>query len=131
AGGADVEVPVGAVRDRRISRERSLTRLLAGLRAVSAGDFTVQLRPNGDPLMAEIIDAFNSVVGKQERLVEELVRVSGSVGRVGKMRDRALLPGAAGQWSTAIESVNTLISDLAQPTSEVSRVIKAVAEGDL
>ncbi len=37
----------------------------------------------------------------------------------------------SGDWVKAVDSVNTLISDLAQPTSEVSRVIKAVAEGDL
>ena len=47
------------------------------------------------------------------------------------MRERVSLPTAGGQWSQAVDSVNTLISDLVQPTSEVSRVIKAVAEGDL
>ncbi len=39
--------------------------------------------------------------------------------------------GATGRWSIAVGSVNSLITDLAQPTSEVARVIKAVAEGDL
>ena len=121
----------GAGKDRRISREQSLNRLLAGLRAVNAGDFSVQLTPNGDPLMADIIDVFNSVVEKQSRLVEEISRVSGSVGREGKMGDRVAVAGASGQWNTAVDSVNSLITDLVQPTSEVSRVIKAVAEGDL
>jgi len=118
-------------KDRRASRERSLNRLLAGLRAVNAGDFSVRLTPNGDPLMADIIDVFNSVTQKQARLVDELSRVSGSVGREGKMQDRVSMSGAGGQWVTAVDSVNSLITDLAQPTTEVSRVIKAVAEGDL
>jgi HAMP domain-containing protein/signal transduction histidine kinase/DNA-binding response OmpR family regulator len=113
------------------SRDRSLHRLLAGLRAVNAGDFSVQLTANGDPLMAEIIDVFNHVVQKQGKLVEELGRVSTSVGREGKMRDRVTMPALGGQWVTAVDSVNSLITDLVQPTSEVSRVIKAVAEGDL
>ena len=116
---------------RRGSRERSLHRLLAGLRAVNAGDFTVRITANGDPLMADIIDVFNSVTQKQSRLVEEIARVSTSVGREGKMRDRVAMASAGGQWSQAVDSVNSLISDLVQPTSEVSRVIKAVAEGDL
>jgi HAMP domain-containing protein/CheY-like chemotaxis protein/signal transduction histidine kinase len=70
-------------------------------------------------------------VEKQSRLVEEISRVSGSVGREGKMGDRVAVAGASGQWNTAVDSVNSLITDLVQPTSEVSRVIKAVAEGDL
>jgi len=117
--------------DRRTSRERSLNRLLAGLRAVNAGDFSVSLVPDGDPLVADIIEVFNAVVQKQSRLVDEISRVSESVGREGKMGDRVAMTGVGGRWATAIESVNGLITDLVQPTSEVSRVIKAVAEGDL
>src|SRR3569833_288211 len=113
-GGDDV----GGPSQRRGSRERSLHRLLAGLRAVNAGDFTVRLTANGDPLMADIIDVFNSVTQKQGRLVEEISRVSTSVGREGKMRDRVSLQSAGGQWSQAVESVNSLITDLVQPTSE-------------
>src|SRR5438477_568454 len=39
--------------------------------------------------------------------------------------------GATGRWSTALDSVNGLIDDLVRPTTEVARVIVAVAEGDL
>jgi len=129
----DVEVPVrsDSTKDRRTSRERSLNRLLAGLRAVNSGDFSARLKPDGDPLMADIIDVFNSVAHKQSRLVDEISRVSGSVGREGKMQDRVSMAGVGGDWTTVIDSVNSLITDLAQPTTEVSRVIKAVAEGDL
>ena len=88
----------GPMKERASSRERSLHRLLAGLRAVNAGDFSVQLTPNGDPLIADIIEVFNSVAHKQSRLVDELTRVSGSVGREGKMRDRVSMTGVNGQW---------------------------------
>jgi HAMP domain-containing protein/CheY-like chemotaxis protein/signal transduction histidine kinase len=117
--------------ERRTSRERALTRLLAGLRAIDAGDFSVRLAPNGDPLMAELILAYNGVAERHSRLTDEIVRVAGSVGREGKMRDRATIGPASGQWAVAVDSVNSLITDLVQPTSEVARVIKAVAEGDL
>ena len=117
--------------ERRNSRERSLTRLLAGLRAMDAGDFSVRLDPNGDPLMAELILAFNTVAQRHNRLTDEMVRIASSVGREGKMRDRASIGPASGQWSVAVDSINSLITDLVQPTSEVARVIKAVAEGDL
>ena len=47
------------------------------------------------------------------------------------MTERARLRGAGGAWSTAIDSVNGLIDDLVRPTTEVARVIVAVAQGDL
>ena len=37
----------------------------------------------------------------------------------------------SGGWASCVASVNNLITDLAQPTTEVARVIGAVAEGDL
>jgi HAMP domain-containing protein/CheY-like chemotaxis protein/signal transduction histidine kinase len=139
----DIEVPVASerasgkpgrgapVKDRRASRERSLHRLLAGLRSAGAGDFSVRLTPNGDPLMAEVIDAFNQLTEKQSRFTEELVRVSTSVGREGNMRDRFAAGMVGASWQSSAEAINALITDLVQPTSEVSRVIQAVAEGDL
>ena len=91
----------------------------------------MRLEPNGDPLMADLILAFNNVAQRHNRLTDEMVRIASSVGREGKMRDRATIGPASGQWSVAVDSINSLITDLVQPTSEVSRVIKAVAEGDL
>ncbi|HEY6828638.1 MAG TPA: HAMP domain-containing protein [Gemmatimonadaceae bacterium] len=98
---------------------------------MNAGDFSIELTPNGDPLMAEIIDVFNNVVQKQSRLADEITRVSNLVGREGKMSERISVAGVSGQWMTTVDAINNLITDLAQPTTEVSRVIQAVAEGDL
>ncbi len=113
------------------TRDRSLRRLLAGLRSLDAGDFSVRLDSNGDALMSEIADIYNSVATKQGRLAEELTRVALSVGREGKMRDRATIGPAGGLWAGSVDALNSLITDLVQPTSEVARVIKAVADGDL
>ncbi|HEU4720184.1 MAG TPA: HAMP domain-containing protein [Gemmatimonadaceae bacterium] len=113
------------------SRERALRRLLAGLRALDAGDFTIRIDAVDDRLMGELADVFNSVATKQQRLAEELDRVALSVGREGKMRDRATIGPASGLWAGSVDALNSLITDLVQPTSEVARVIKAVAEGDL
>ena len=121
-GGGDGDTP---------SRERELRRLLAGLRALDAGDFGIRLEVAGDRLMSEVIDVFNSLSTKQQRLAEELGRVALSVGREGKMRDRATIGPASGHWAGSVDALNSLITDLVQPTSEVARVIRAVAEGDL
>jgi HAMP domain-containing protein/CheY-like chemotaxis protein/signal transduction histidine kinase len=114
----------------RPGRDKTLRQLLEGLRAIDAGDFRTRLTPNGDPLMAEVVEVFNSVASKHERLSEELRRVSFAVGREGNMRERVQFP-ATGSWNVMGEAVNNMITDLVQPTTEVSRVIKAVAEGDL
>jgi HAMP domain-containing protein/CheY-like chemotaxis protein/signal transduction histidine kinase len=57
--------------------------------------------------------------------------VSRVVGREGHLTQRADVPGVVGGWSTIISSVNTLIDDLVRPTTEMARVIGAVAKGDL
>ncbi|MDQ3951111.1 MAG: HAMP domain-containing protein, partial [Gemmatimonadota bacterium] len=101
------------------------------MRAVDGGDFAARLQANGDPLVAEVVEAFNRVAGKHQRLTEEMVRVSQSVGREGRMRDRVALAGASGAWAVSVDAMNNLITDLAQPTAEVARVIQAVARGDL
>ena len=38
---------------------------------------------------------------------------------------------AVGEWSDRIESINSLVDDLSQPTVDMARVIGAVAKGDL
>src|SRR5205807_1875102 len=53
------------------------------------------------------------------------------VGKEGKLNQRAVIPNGGGAWVAAAESVNSLVSDLVQPTNEISRVIGAVAKGDL
>src|SRR3546814_18827254 len=42
-----------------------------------------------------------------------------------------LFRSAKGGWQTCIDAVNSLIGDMAYPTTEVARVIGAVAKGDL
>ena len=85
-------------------RERAMRRLLAGMRAVDAGDFTIRLDPMGDPLMSELAEVFNSMTTKQARLAEELNRVALSVGREGKMRDRATIGPASGSWAGSVDA---------------------------
>src|SRR5437870_580808 len=47
------------------------------------------------------------------------------------MTETACLHNATGSWLLIPQSVNALISGLVQPSTEVARVISAVAEGDL
>ena len=54
-----------------------------------------------------------------------------AVGRDGKTGARVHLGALSGAWNTAPEAMNTLIGDMVQPSTEIARVISAVAKGDL
>src|SRR5215213_2034518 len=105
--------------------------LLSVLTAVRNGDFTDRMPTRQSGISGKIYDALNEIIEKNEMLTSELGRISEVVGKEGKIAQRAKMDGATGAWASCINSVNTLITDLAQPTTEVARVIGAVAEGDL
>jgi HAMP domain-containing protein/CheY-like chemotaxis protein len=110
---------------------RDLQVLLRALQAARDGDFSVRLPPRRAGAVGEIADAFNKLVSQQEQLSRELGRVSRTIGREGRMTERAALPRGRAGWSATVESVNSMIDDLVRPTTEVARVLGAVAEGDL
>ncbi|WP_046868268.1 hybrid sensor histidine kinase/response regulator [Microvirga massiliensis] len=105
--------------------------LLKALRAFRKGDFSVRLPLDLTGIDGEIAEAFNDVVELNAGLARELDRVAKSVGKDGQIGERCKLPQARGCWSECVDSVNSLVTDLVQPTTEVARVIGAVAKGDL
>src|SRR5512144_1575949 len=127
-GGGGPEGPRGG--GAGADHESSLRLLLAGLTAMRDGDFSVRL-PVGDGLAGQVADRFNEVATLHNRRTRELVRVSRAIGREGRMAARLDEIDATGEWGAAAEAVNSLTDDLVLPTTEVSRVIAAVAEGDL
>jgi CheY-like chemotaxis protein/HAMP domain-containing protein/signal transduction histidine kinase len=105
--------------------------LLRALTAFRRGDFTVRLPDEWTGLGGKIADAFNDVIDLNRRMARELDRLSRVVGKQGKIAERGTLGDAPGEWGSAMGCVNALIADLAYPLSETSRVIGAVAKGDL
>ena len=105
--------------------------LLRVLTAFKRGDFSVRLPDDWTGLGGKIADALNDVIDLNQRMSRELDRLSRVVGKQGKIAERGTLGDVRGAWGTAIGCVNTLIADLGYPLSETSRVIGAVAKGDL
>jgi methyl-accepting chemotaxis protein len=105
--------------------------LLKALRMYKRGDFSVRMPLNLTGIDGEIAQAFNDVVETNEALAAEIARVGDQVGKDGQISSRASLAGAGGAWAECVESVNTLIVDMAYPVTEVARVIGSVAKGDL
>ena len=105
--------------------------LLRALMAFKRGDFSVRLPDDWTGVAGKIADTFNEVIAKNQRLTMELDRIGRAVGKKGRITQRASLGDVSNSWADAIRSVNGLISDLVNPTSEMARVIGAVAKGDL
>jgi HAMP domain-containing protein len=105
--------------------------LVEVLKAVKQGDFTVRFQYHTDGILSRTGELLNDIIGLNEHMTSELVRVGKVVGQEGKMHERASVGPAKGSWASGMASVNQLISDLVAPTNEVARVITAVARGDL
>ena len=108
-----------------------LQMLLSALTALRRGDFSVRLPTTWVGLSGKVGDMFNDVMDQLEGMTNEVDRISRVVGKEGKIKQRASSGGLSGSWAGTIDSVNALISDLVHPTSEMARVIGAVAKGDL
>jgi signal transduction histidine kinase/HAMP domain-containing protein/CheY-like chemotaxis protein len=107
--------------------------LLAALRAARQGDFSVRLPANvvDDGIFGEVALAFNALIEENQRLVYEVDRVSRTVALDGELTARASLGPVSGSWATAVESLNTLINSTAYTTTEATRILRLVANGEL
>src|ERR1051325_8010492 len=105
--------------------------LLKTLVAFKKGDFSARLPGEWTGEAGKIADTLNEMIELSDRTARELERVSRVVGKEGKIVHRSAVPGASGSWLRLVDSTNLLIDDMARPTSEMARVIGAVANGDL
>ena len=101
------------------------------LNAVRHGEFSVRLPLNWEGLDGKIADAFNDIVSMEEKLAKEIERVTFAVGTEGKLGQRMKLDKSDGAWDIKVESINTLIENMAQPIRDTGRVMGAVARGVL
>src|SRR5262245_49674733 len=133
ANGAPPNVAGAENPDRRLNGGSTveLHDLLNALQAMRLGDFSVRMRGNETGILGKIADTFNEIVVANQRMAQQLERVGHVVGREGKTRQRVKFGLSHGAWGEMETSVNTLIDDLLWPTTEVTRAISAVAQGDL
>src|SRR6516162_2107937 len=93
---------------------------LAALIAFKNGDFSARLPQDWTGLPGKIADTFNDLIRTNQRLSLELARIGRVVGKEGRITQRAFLGHMPNAWSEAIGSVNSLIDDLVQPTTEMT-----------
>src|SRR6266542_1071588 len=107
-----------------------LAELSAVLDRVRSGDFKARMQRRTG-LAGEVADRFNDVIELQALRNRELLRIRRVVGREGRLTERIDEEPFEGAWAEGVRAVNALIDDLGRPTTEIARVIVAVAEGDL
>ena len=113
------------------SDQGDLSLILASLQTMRDGDFSVRLPVEWVGLEGKIADTFNDIAAANEQMASELNRVGQAVGKEGKTRERIRFQESRGAWGRMEVSVNTLVEDLLRPTTEVTRAIAAVAQGNL
>ncbi len=109
----------------------ALQEVLAALEALAAGDFSARLPARRKGVAGGVARAFNTIAERNGRFSKDLGRVAKVVGQEGRMKDRMPIGDAPGDWAADAAAVNGLIEDLVRPTTEVARVLGAVAAGDL
>src|SRR5689334_20279822 len=105
--------------------------LLSTLIAFKEGDFSARMPVDQTGLAGKVNDTLNEIFRMNARMASEFARISTAVGKEGRIGQRASLGPVSGAWADCVDSVNSLIGDLVQPSTEVARVIGAVAKGDL
>ncbi len=108
-----------------------LALILASLQTMRDGDFSVRLPVAWTGLKGKIADTFNDIIAANEGMALELKRVGQAVGKEGRTRERTRFQQSRGSWGEVEGSVNTLVEDLLRPTTEMTRAIAAVAQGNL
>jgi HAMP domain-containing protein/CheY-like chemotaxis protein len=129
SGGADHGVSNGA--NGAYAETAYMSSILESLQTMRDGDFSVRLPVTWTGLSGKIADSFNEIVTANQQMALELKRVGQAVGKEGKTRERIRVERRRGAWDAMEVSVNTLVEDLLRPTTEVTRAIAGVAQGDL
>src|SRR5437899_5557758 len=120
-----------ALHEPHLQNGNEMTSLLSALTALKHGKSGIRLPLDWTGTAGKVADAFNEVVEQNERMSEELARLSRVVGKEGRLSQRLSLGDVRGFWRESVGYVNDLIDDLVHPTIETARVIGAVAQGDL
>jgi len=111
--------------------QADLSVILASLQTMRDGDFSVRLPGSWTGMAGKLADTFNDIASSNQQIAQELRRVGQVVGKQGRTRERTRFHQSKGAWGEMEVSVNTLVDDLLRPTTEVTRAIAAVAQGNL
>src|SRR5260221_453675 len=106
--------------------------ILGALNGLKRGDDTVRLPLDWPGTPGRVAEVFNDVVERNNRMANELERLSRVVGKEGKLGRRGTLGDVTGFWRDSVDAGHPLIDQLGSFAAEVTRVAREVGtEGRL
>ncbi|WP_255953369.1 HAMP domain-containing protein [Streptomyces odontomachi] len=117
--------------DTQSVRTADLRPLLGALQSLCDGDFSVRVAEDGDGVLGQMAGSINRVAARNAHLASEMRRVRDTVNRTGSLDERITASPGQGAWAETVKEANELAEALALPMTNATRVLEAVAEGDL
>ncbi|WOX09610.1 HAMP domain-containing protein [Streptomyces sp. N50] len=111
-------------------RASDLRPLLAVMTAARDGDFT-KAPETGHGMVAELTAVFNQIMDRSTHFNSETQRVKRELIRHGRLDERLSASPGQGGWTSRVNDVNQLLDALVAPAANATRVLDAVAGGDL
>ncbi|MFF6874185.1 HAMP domain-containing protein [Streptomyces sp. NPDC012474] len=111
-------------------RASDLRPLLAAMTAARDGDFT-KVPESGHGTVAELTAVFNQIMDRSVHFTTEVQRVRRELVRHGRLDERLSASPGQGLWTSRVNDVNQLLDALVAPAANATRVLDAVAGGDL
>ncbi|MGW2555603.1 HAMP domain-containing protein, partial [Streptomyces sp. NPDC001635] len=111
-------------------RASDLRPLLAAMTAARDGDFT-KVPEAGHGPVAELGAVFNQIVDRSRHFNSEIKRVRRELVRHGRLDERVSASPGQGSWTSRVDDVNQVLDALVAPAANATRVLDAVAGGDL
>src|SRR5687767_7225799 len=99
--------------------------------AVANGDLSQKITVDARGEILELKDTVNTMVDQLRAFAAEVTRVAKEVGTEGKLGGQAEVKGVSGTWKDLTDNVNLMASNLTNQVRGISKVVTAVANGDL
>src|SRR5438309_4387381 len=99
--------------------------------AVANGDLSQKITVDVKGEILELKATINTMVDQLSGFASEVTRVAREVGTDGKLGGQAEVAGVAGVWKNLTDNVNFMARNLTTQVRGISKVVTAVANGDL
>lgn len=104
--------------------------LLAALRALRRGDFSVRLSEQYSGLDAQIVATVNEIAQTADELERDAKDVFSAVGNEGRTKVRLKRAGMTGGWRRYTDDANSALERLTSHMRSMAAVVNAVVQGD-
>src|SRR5207302_848157 len=99
--------------------------------AVANGDLSQKISVEARGEILALKDTINTMVDQLRSFAAEVTRVAREVGTEGKLGGQAEVRGVSGVWKDLTDNVNFMARNLTTQVRGISKVVTAVANGDL